>query len=155
MKYKGTMLIVKDMENSKNFYTTVLGVRVISDFGENITLTGGLSLQTEQSWCTFTHCSTDFFRYQGNVAELYFEEENFDEFLIKLHSMEVPLLDKEMTMPWGQKVVRFYDPDKHIIEVGEDLKVMMKRLHKDGLTVEELVEKTFMSKGIIERMLNK
>ena len=25
---------------------------------------------------------------------------------------------------WGQRVVRFYDPDKHIIEVGENMKVV-------------------------------
>lgn len=29
-------------------------------------------------------------------------------------------------MPWGQKVIRFYDPDKHIIEVGEDLSVLIR-----------------------------
>jgi len=153
MKYKGTMLVVKDIEKSKDFYTKVLGLRVISDFGKNATFTGGVSVQTEASWMEFTKCGADFFKYQGNDIELYFEEENFEAFCAKLSEMGIALIGESGTMPWGQKVIRFYDPDSHIIEVGEDLAVMMKRLHADGLTVDELVEKTFMKKGIIERML--
>lgn len=155
MKYKGPMLVVKDMEASKEFYRNVLNVRVISDLGVNVTLTGGLSLQTEESWCGFTGCSPDFFRYQGNDAEFYFEEEDFDSFLERLSQMDVETLEGPMVMPWGQKVIRFYDPDKHIIEVGEEMSAMVGRLYRDGMTVEEISEKTYMKKGIIERMLKK
>lgn len=153
MKFKGPMLVVKDMEKAKKFYTEVIGVRVISDLEENVTLTGGLSLQTESSWSTFTNCTSDFFTYHGNDAEMYFEEEDFDGFLEKIASLDVERVGEDMEMPWGQKVVRLYDPDKHIIEIGEDLKVMMKRLHATGLTVEQLSEKTFMSPKMVERML--
>lgn len=153
MKFKGPMLVVKDMEKAKKFYTEVIGVRVISDLDENVTLTGGLSLQTESSWSTFTNCTSDFFTYHGNDAEMYFEEEDFDGFLEKIASLDVERVGEDMEMPWGQKVVRLYDPDKHIIEIGEDLKVMMKRLHATGLTVEQLSEKTFMSPKMVERML--
>lgn len=155
MKYKGTMLVVKDIEASKDFYKKVLGLRVVSDLGENVTFTGGFSAQTEESWTEFTKCDPSFFKYQGNVVELYFEEEDFDGFIIKLKNLDVSIIGKEATMPWGQKVIRFYDPDKHIVEVGEDLTVMMKRLHKAGLSVDQLVEKTFLKKGIVERMLKK
>ncbi|MBV7392218.1 VOC family protein [Enterococcus sp. ALS3] len=155
MKYRGTMLVVKDIERTKEFYTAILGVRVISDLGENVTFTGGISAQTESSWMQFTKCDASFFNYQGNVVELYFEEEDFDGFMKKLNAMNVSIIGEASTMPWGQNVIRFYDPDKHIIEVGEDLAVMMKRLHAEGLTVDQLAEKTFMKKGRIERMLKK
>lgn len=153
MKFKGPMLVVKDMEKAKKFYTEVIGVRVIADLDENVTLTGGLSLQTESSWSTFTNCTSDFFTYHGNDAEMYFEEEDFDGFLEKIASLDVERVGEDMEMPWGQKVVRLYDPDKHIIEIGEDLKVMMKRLYATGLTVEQLSEKTFMSPKMVERLL--
>lgn len=153
MKYKGPMLVVKDMEKSKEFYTKHLKVRVISDLGENVTLTGGLSLQTEASWCSFTGCNQDFFRYQGNDAEFYFEEEDFDTFAKHIEDEQIETLGGVMVMPWGQKVLRFYDPDKHIIEVGECIPILIKRLHKEGLSIDELVEKTYMKKGIIERIL--
>lgn len=155
MKYKGPMLVVKDMEKSKEFYTKHLKIRVISDLGENVTLTGGLSLQTEASWCFFTGCNQDFFRYQGNDAEFYFEEEDFDTFVAHIEKEQIETLGGVTVMPWGQKVIRFYDPDKHIIEVGEDLSVLIRRLYKEGMSVDELVEKTYMKKGIIERILKK
>lgn len=153
MKFKGPMLVVKDIERAKRFYTEVIGVRVIADFGENATLTGGLALQTESSWSTFTDCTSDFFSYHGNDAEMYFEEEDFDGFLEKIAALEVERVGEDLEMPWGQKVIRLYDPDKHIVEIGEDMKVMMKRLHATGLSIQQLSEKTFMSPKKVERML--
>ncbi|MGM0167062.1 hypothetical protein IGI39_002042 [Enterococcus sp. AZ135] len=154
MKFRGPMLVVKDIERAKKFYTEVTGVRVIADLGENVTLTGGLALQTESSWTTFTNCTSNFFTYHGNDAEMYFEEEDFDGFIEKISALEVDCVGEDLEMPWGQKVVRLYDPDKHIIEVGEDMKVMMKRLHATGLSIEQLSEKTFMSPKMVARMLN-
>lgn len=155
MKYKGPMLVVKDIEKTKEFYTSILKIRVIADLGANATFTGGLSVQTEESWIEFTGSNKNDFTYQGNVAEYYFEEENFDDFIDRLKQENVDIIGEVVTMPWGQKVVRFYDPDKHIIEVGEELSVLVKRLNNEGMSVDEIVKKTFMKKGIVERMLKK
>jgi len=38
---------------------------------------------------------------------------------------------------WGQRVVRFYDLDKHIIEVGENIIMVVKRFINAGLSIEE------------------
>lgn len=46
MKYTCTMIAVKDVGRAKQFYHDVLGLEVISDFGANVTLTGGIALQT-------------------------------------------------------------------------------------------------------------
>lgn len=42
---------------------------------------------------------------------------------------------------WGQRVVRFYDPDGYIIEVGENIKVVCKRLIDSGMTPEQAAER--------------
>ena len=42
---------------------------------------------------------------------------------------------------WGQRVVRFYDPDKHIIEVGENMKIVCKRFLNSGMTPEQVAER--------------
>ena len=57
MKFSNPLIVVSDMEKSKLFYSTVLGLDVILDFGANVTLTGGISLQTKESWCNFIHKS--------------------------------------------------------------------------------------------------
>ena len=93
------------------------GLRTIADLGANAVLTGGLSLQTEESWKQFTGKPIS---YCANDAEIYFEEDDFDAFSEKLGT--IPALEyvhPVMTHAWGQRVVRFYDPDHHIIEVGE------------------------------------
>ena len=53
MKYTGTLIAVKDMGKSKQFYHDVLGLEVVADFGANVTLTGGVVLQTLQTWQSF------------------------------------------------------------------------------------------------------
>ena len=53
MKYMSTLLAVRDMEKSKRFYTKILGLAVVSDFGDNIVLTGGIALQTVATWVAF------------------------------------------------------------------------------------------------------
>lgn len=42
---------------------------------------------------------------------------------------------------WGQRVIRFYDPDGHIIEVGEDMKMVINRFLDSGMTMEEVSKK--------------
>ena len=69
MKLKNPMIIVTDLENSKKFYKEVLGLRVIMDFGANITLTGGLCLQTKDSWLEFINASDKNISFGGNDAE--------------------------------------------------------------------------------------
>lgn len=46
MKYCSTLIVVTDMERSKQFYRDLLGLEVLLDFGANVTLTGGIALQT-------------------------------------------------------------------------------------------------------------
>ena len=116
MKLKNPMLVVKDIDRSVNFYKNVLGLRVIVDFGANKTLTGGLSLQTLSSWKDFIQ--KDSIDFGSNNFEIYFEEDHFDDFIEKLKTYPIEYVHPVKEHSWGQSVVRFYDPDKHIIEVG-------------------------------------
>lgn len=138
MKFQNPMIVVRDIERSKAFYKKVLGLRTIADLGANAVLTGGLSLQTEESWKEFIGKTNEDIRYQGNDAELYFEEDDFDRFAAELDAMpEIEFVHPVFEHRWGQRVVRFYDPDHHIIEVGENLKFVCRRFLERGLTVEE------------------
>lgn len=50
---KGTLIAVKNMEESKKFYHDILDMNVAGDFGANVQLDGGLFLQTLHTWCNF------------------------------------------------------------------------------------------------------
>ena len=57
---------------------------------------------------------------KSNQAELYFEELDIERFVERLEILypETEYVNRLMTHSWGQRVVRFYDPDGNLIEVG-------------------------------------
>lgn len=138
MKYTCTLIAVKNMEKAKQFYHDVLGLEVISDFGANVTLTGGIALQTADTWKNFIHKQEKEIVFGNNACELYFEEDDMDSFVKKLNSVKsIIYVHPLFEHPWGQRVVRFYDLDKHIIEVGENMNMVVKRFINTGLSIEE------------------
>ncbi len=139
MKIKNPMLVVTDIDKSVEFYKKVLGLHVIMDFGENKTLTGGLVLQTLETWKEFI--GTDDISFGCNNCEVYFEEDNFDQFIDRLKQCDVKCVHSIKEHSWGQRVVRIYDPDKHIIEIGENIKIVCKRFLDSGMTPEQVAER--------------
>lgn len=139
MKLKNPMLVVADIEKSVEFYEKVLGLHVIMDFGANKTLTGGLALQTAETYRDFVREKN--ISFGGNDFEIYFEEDDFDVFADKLKQWDLEYVHPVIEHSWGQRVVRFYDPDKHIIEVGENIKVVCKRFLNRGMTPEQVAER--------------
>ena len=77
MKLKNPMLVVTDIERSVDFYKKVFGLHVIMDFGANKTLTGGLALQTLETYQEFI--GTNDVSFGGNNFEIYFEEDDEEE----------------------------------------------------------------------------
>lgn len=118
MRLKNILIVVEDIERSKAFYKELFELDVIRDFGGNVILTDGLVLQDRKLWESALDKDIIF---AGHATELYFEESDMDAFLKKLtNSSQIieyvtPLIKHE----WGQRVIRIYDPDKHVIEIGE------------------------------------
>ena len=139
MKFKNPMLVVADMDRTVEFYEKVLGLHVIMDFGANKTLTGGLCLQTLETWKEFI--GTNEISFGGNNAEIYFEEDDFDKLTERLKEFDIEYIHPVKEHSWGQRVVRFYDPDKHIIEVGENMKAVCKRFLDSGMTPGQVAER--------------
>ncbi len=139
MQYKGPMLVVNDIDKSVEFYENILGMSVILDFGANKTLTGGLALQTAETYRDFIDGRALCFG--GNDFELYFEEDDFDSFIQRLKRFDIEYVHPVKEHAWGQRVVRFYDPDKHIVEVGENLKSVCRRFLESGMTPEQTAER--------------
>lgn len=140
MKLVSALIVVKDMEISKAFYTKVLGQQVSLDLGGNIAL-DGLALQVDyQGLVGITDLKIT---HKPNDHELYFEQDDFDGFLSHLAQFpDIIYLHQAKEYPWGQRVVRFYDPDGHIIEVGESMEGVFKRYYNKGLNVEQIAERT-------------
>ncbi|HEX3037445.1 MAG TPA: VOC family protein [Oscillospiraceae bacterium] len=143
MKFNCPLIVVKSIKKSREFYEKVLNQKVIMDFGENITFEGDFSLQSKESWQGFIDKNEDEILQKSNNFELYFEEEDFEKFMSHLRTFDsIEFVHGVKEYSWGQKVVRFYDPDYHIVEVGESMKSVIKRFLASGMSAEEAAERS-------------
>ena len=117
MRLKNVLIVVKDIERSWQFYHDLFGLELILDNDGNMILSEGLVLQEEKYWKEFLGREII---PENNASELYFEESDIDGFVAKLERCypEVKYVNRLMTHSWGQRVIRFYDPDGNLIEVG-------------------------------------
>ena len=117
MKLKNVLIVTKDIEKSRRFYHDLFGLELVLDNDGNMVLTEGLVLQDEKFWRSFIGRNVI---PENNSCELYFEEVDIEGFVRKLETLypEVRYVNRLMTHSWGQRVVRFYDPDGNLIEVG-------------------------------------
>ena len=121
MKLKNILLVVKDIEKSKQFYHDLFGLNTVLDNDGNMILTEGLVLQDEKIWKEFL--GKDVIP-KSNSCELYFEEQNIEAFIEKLEKLypSIQYVNGLMTHSWGQRVIRFYDLDGNLIEVGTPMR---------------------------------
>ncbi len=117
MRLKNVLIVVKDIEKAKQFYRDLFGLNVILNNDGNMILTEGLVLQDEKIWKK--SLGKDIIP-KNHACELYFEESNIEAFVQKLEKLypSTEYVNRLMTHSWGQKVVRFYDLDGNLIEVG-------------------------------------
>ena len=121
MELKNFLIVVKDAEKSKKYYSDLFGLKMLSDNGGNMILSGGLVIQEEKYWREFIGKDVIV---KNNSSELYFEEKDIDGFYMKLKSLypQTEIVCPPLTHSWGQKVIRFYDLDGNLIEVGTPMK---------------------------------
>ena len=117
MRLKNVLIVVKDIEKSRKFYHDLFGIDLVLDNDGNMILTEGLVLQDEKIWKSFL--GRDILP-QNNACELYFEEQDIEAFVEKLERLypSIEYVNHLMTHSWGQRVIRFYDLDGNLIEVG-------------------------------------
>ena len=117
MKLKNILIVVKDIEKSRQFYHDLFDIDLVLDNDGNMILTEGLVLQDEKIWKNFL--GKDIIS-KNNSCELYFEEQDIEAFIEKLERMypDIEYVNRLMTHSWGQRVIRFYDLDGNLIEVG-------------------------------------
>ena len=117
MKLRNVLIVVRDIERSRKYYHDLFGLETVLDNDGNMILSEGLVLQDQKIWKDFL--GRDIIP-RSNSCELYFEELDLEGFVERLEKLypEVQYVNRLMTHSWGQKVVRFYDPDGNLIEVG-------------------------------------
>ena len=152
MKFICPLVTVTDMGEARHFYENILKLKVKYDFGENVTYDGDFAIHLR----THFQCLIDLPVESGqNNFELYFENDHLEDLMETLKQHQIELVHILREQPWRQRVVRFYDPDKNIIEVGESMEHVCFRLHKDGKSHEEIEAITMMPQAFIKEAIEK
>ena len=139
-KMKSASLIVKDIEKSRRFYESVFGVPSVDIGGE-------VAICTEPESTLFLRSAEDFkkdtdaeYGISGGVVIALFADD-FEKFLQRLEEQDIACVHTVKEQKNGQRVVHFYDPDGHILEIVEDLVQTADRLVKSGLSVEDAAKR--------------
>jgi catechol 2,3-dioxygenase-like lactoylglutathione lyase family enzyme len=154
IKFEGSVIFVKDVKASRRFYEDLLGQKVKDDFGRFVGYEGGFGI-----WeADFAHqlIYEKPLEESGPLGkrnlELYFETEDIEDAWSRFSEAALELVHPMIEQPWGQRVFRLYDPDGHIVEIGEPLPVVARRLLNQGRSPEEVAEKTMMPLEAVKKI---
>ena len=154
MKYVCTVISVADIGTARKFYEELFGLEVYQDYGKNIAFSCGLALQQDFDW--LVSIPKEKVLKKSNNAEVVFEEQDFDGFLNRLKEYpEIEYLGEVIEHSWGHRVIRIYDLDGHLIEVGEDMKMVVRRFLNTGMTMEEVSERMDVSIEDLGKLLDR
>jgi catechol 2,3-dioxygenase-like lactoylglutathione lyase family enzyme len=151
MKFICTLIVVEDVQKSRFLYEQILGQTVKMDYGENITFHGDFAIHQK------SHFKSLINHYpilsKSNNFELYFEDDNLETIVKKLKDNGFEFIHKIVEQPWKQKVIRFYDYDKNIIEIGERMEHVAYRLSKQNYSIEEISKITYFPEDIVQKSI--
>lgn len=151
LKYMGPLFVVEDIAISRYFYEILLGQKVKFDFGVNITFEGDFSFHLKSHYLSLLDNADQYsVTKKTHNVELCFETDEIEAVDQRLRAAGVAYLHEMREQPWAQRVIRLYDPDGHILEIGELMEVVILRLYRQGLSTDQVCDKTGMPREYIE-----
>jgi catechol 2,3-dioxygenase-like lactoylglutathione lyase family enzyme len=147
-----SLFVVDNIQEAKDFYTRVLGQKIINDLGENVVFEGPFALHEKKHYKKLIGDLT--ITSPSNSSELYFEEVNLEKVQENLKKEGVDFVHEIREQPWRQQVLRIYDPSYNIIEIGESLNHTINRLWQEGLSENEIGKTLSMTQKVVKRTLD-
>ena len=152
--FQSSVIFVKDVDASRHFYEDLLGQEVAFDFGENVSFVGGFAIHDAEhiSQLVFGRSAEDVDRLGRENFELYFETPEIEAVLARLSEAGTAFVHPIREQPWGQRVARLYDPDGHVVEIGEPIPAVVQRFLEQGLPVEEAARRSSMPLEVVQQI---
>jgi hypothetical protein len=151
MKFICSLVVVEDIERSRYLYETILGQYVKSDFGENVTFHGDFAIHQKAHFKDLINQNP--ISSKSNNFELYFETDELEMIANKLKEIDVEFIHEIVEQPWRQKVVRFYDYDFNIIEIGERMEHVAYRLFCEGMSISDISKITYLPEDAVKNSI--
>jgi len=152
------VLFVKDALKARDFYVDLLGMTVVMNNGDqNFMFKEGFAIwQIMEQNIIPQKLGMDKIS-DSNVPsrfELCFETEELDTIYQKLKGNDVLFLHDINTELWGQRTIRFYDNDGHLIEIGEAMPIFLRRIYEEEMhDLEATSRRTFTPVEALKQIL--
>jgi predicted enzyme related to lactoylglutathione lyase len=119
LKHVDTIVLVEDIEKSKKFYTDVIGLEILHDWGSMVVFKERFAIHKANALLPETEIQKYIAQGQQgrNNIVIYFEAEDLESEFRKITDKGIKIIHGIIELPW-QKIFRIYDPDNHIIEIG-------------------------------------
>ncbi|MFA5444932.1 MAG: VOC family protein [Bacteroidales bacterium] len=143
ISFSSTVIMVEDLEQMRSFYQDILQQKIAFDFGNCIGFQNGISLWKLKEGYPITKKMGRTYDKSGNKnLEICFEADDFELVVAGLKKQKLNFLHTEAEESWGQQTIRFYDPENNLVEVGETMPCFVKRFRDQGMSFEEVSERT-------------
>lgn len=154
-KFSMSVIFVKNIAISKKFYQDIFDLKIEHDFRENIVFKNSFSLWQKYSAKKIIFNSPKYKDSDEGTQniELYFETDSIENILVKIKGMKVKIIHEIKEESWGQKTLRFFDPDNFIIEVAEPMELLVIRLFDSKMSFESISKKTQMPLDIVKKII--
>ena len=154
LHFHSSVVFCNDIEKQREFYEKFLGQTLKQDLGNYLVFHSGLTLWKLNEEA---HISRELgYTYEpiGNRnLELCFETDVIEDAVEKVLLADLRILHNLEEEEWGQYTIRFYDPEGNLVEIGESMQTMVRRMKNAGKTTEEVAAKTGLQLQVIENFL--
>lgn len=152
IRYSSVVLFSDDVPALRDFYRELFDLPIALELNGLVTFDCGISIWEAADARTMIYGGLDPSPVERPRSELYFETDAIEAFAESLPD-GVRLAHPLETAPWAQRVVRFYDPDGNLVEVGEAMEAVVRRLAAGGLSPEEVAARTLMPPAFVRAAL--
>ena len=122
MKHVDTIIMVEDIERTKEFYMTNFELEIFHDWGAMIIFKNRLAFHQADKIHPQEQIS-EFLRYKdtgcGNII-IYIETDDIESALKRVRENNITLIHGIVKFPWNEdRIIRIKDPDGYIVEIGQ------------------------------------
>jgi catechol 2,3-dioxygenase-like lactoylglutathione lyase family enzyme len=154
IQFQSSVIFVKDIARSRQFYEGLLQQRVAMDHGLNVGFEAGFALwQVEHARETIFGAADGSGSLGQRNFEIYFETDEVETVCRQVTEAGISFVHPVIEQPWGQRVFRVYDPDGHIVVLGEPMPVVISRFVSQGMSAEAIAQRTSMPLPVVQQII--
>ncbi len=117
--FRHSIALVKDISESKHFYKNVMGLKISKEYDTVIMFENDFVIHRADVFYEYINKPYPGKKMGCDNVDFYFTTSDIDGFQQKLKEENVTFIHEIKQCDWGEKVIRIYDPDGYIVEIGD------------------------------------